>query len=191
MRIEVQKPNIIRVAYLPDPDEKEYPACTWAFFDFDTEEWLLNIQSDIGNYAHGWPVGKGETFLELCARMSDDYLEKKLFHENYTVFDKDATIQNFREYFEECEFSEERMESLLEDLRYKLDEYDLEECVPLAEYLVDEWNNENDIGIDCAWEHVESDLTAWQKRIVRIFVEHIQPKLREMLKEARHEETAV
>ena len=191
MRIEIKKPNVVRVAYLPDRADKDYQACTWAYFDFDTDEWLLNIQSDIGEYAHGWPVGKNETFLELCARMSDDYLERKLFHENYTVFDEEATIQNFREYFEDCEYEEERIEKLLEDLRWKFDEYDLEECVPLAEFLVDEWNNDNNLEIDCAYEHVESDLTAWQKRIVRIFTDHIQPKLRELVKEARNEQTAV
>ena len=182
MKIKVQKPHIIRIAYLPNPDDKEYPSCTWAFFDFDTDEWLLNIQSDVGNYAHGWPVGKGETFLELCARMSDDYLEKKLFHEDFTVFDEEATIENFREYFEDCEYDEERAEILLVDLRYKLDQYELEECVPLAQYLVDEWNDENDLDIDCAYEYVEADLTAWQKRIVEIFMKYVQPKLREIIK---------
>lgn len=182
MKIEVRKPNIVRIAYLPEPGAPHYSACTWAFFDFDVEEWLLNIQSDIGEYAHGWPAGKGETFLELCARMSDDYLEGKLFHENYTVFKKDATIENFREYFKECEFSKKRTERLLEDLHDKLDEYDLEDCVPLAEYLVDEWNNDHDLGIDCAWEYVEKDLTAWQKRIVQIFRDYVQPKLREIVK---------
>ena len=181
MKIEVQEPNIIRIAYLPDPKDKDYPACTWAFFDFDTDEWLLNIQSDVGEYAHGWPVGKGETFLQLCARMSDDYLESKLFHERYDVFDEEATIQNFREYFEDCEYDEEHTESLLEDLSRKLDEYDLEECVPLAEYLVDEWNNENGLDIDCAYEYVAKNLSAWQRRIIKIFVEHIQPKLREIV----------
>lgn len=185
MRIEVQRPNIIRIAYLPDPSDKEYPACTWALFDFDTDEWLLNIQSDVGEFAHGWPVGKSETFLQLCARMNDDYLERKLFHEKYTVFDEKATIEDFREYFQECEYDEDRIEELLEDLRLRLDEYDLEDCVPLAEYLVDEWNDENHLEIDCAYEHVASDLTAWQKRIVRIFVDYIQPKIREMLKEAQ------
>lgn len=183
MRILPQKPNYVRIAFLPEPDDPEYTACTWAYFDFDTDEWMLNIQSDIGEFAHAWPKGKGETFLQLCARMSEDYIEQKLFHENYTVFDEAGTLDNLREYLDDAGYDGDEIDDLIDDLRYTLDDYDLEKCVPLAEHLVCEWAEDNKLGLVEPWTLVESDLTAWQKRIVRIFTKYVQPTLKRILKE--------
>ena len=182
MKIEVCKPEITRIAYLPDVEDKGYTACTWAYFDFSPEKGLLNITSDCGDYSYRWPE-TGKKFWELMACVKTDYLMGKLFRESTKKFCQEETLDGIRDYLEDSEFDEYDMEEWLDDLRERFEEFDLEDCLPLAEFIVDEWNNENDIGIDCAYELVESDYTAYQKRIVKIFMEHIQPKIKEMIRE--------
>ena len=38
----------------------------------------------------------------------------------------------------------------------------------------------NDLDIDCVCELIVRDYTPWQKRIVRIFSEYIQPEIRKL-----------
>lgn len=48
--------------------------------------------------------------------------------------------------------------------------------------LVD-WNDDHDFDIDCIYERVVTDYTAWQKRIVEIFRDYVQPRIREIIRE--------
>lgn len=184
MKINVSKPNVVRIAYCPDGSDEEYNKCTWAFFDFDQDEWMLNIQSDVGNYAYGWPVPtEGETFLELCARMHGDYLGNKLFKDLPEEFDQEETLKKLKECLKDMDLPARRITRRIDDLRDELDLYDLDDCVPLAEYLIEKWNDDYELGIDNVYEYVVSRWSAWQKRIITIFENHIQPKLREMVED--------
>lgn len=182
MKIEISKPEIIRIAYLPDREDRNYSACTWAYYDFSPEKGLLNITGDCGNCSYQWPE-KGLQFWKLMASVKNDYLMGKFFRDSEKRFCKQETLDRLEEYFEECEYDPDQAEEWLDELEDKLDEYELEDCLPLAEFLVDEWNDENDIGIDCAYELVVSDYTPHQKRIVKIFLEYIQPKIKEAIRE--------
>lgn len=48
---------------------------------------------------------------------------------------------------------------------------------------LEDWNNDHDFDLDCIYERVVTDFTAWQKRIVEIFRDYVQPKIREIIKE--------
>ena len=48
---------------------------------------------------------------------------------------------------------------------------------------LEDWNYDHDFDIDCIYEDVATDYTARQKRIVEIFRDYVQPKIREIIKE--------
>lgn len=180
MKVNVECPAITRISYHQEKADPEYGSCLWAYFDFDTENWMLSIQSDCGSYAYSWPAGKGETFLELCARMHSDYLLNKLCKK--TQVDTDLTIEAARECLQEMGLDQEKVESAMEELEMLFDDVNCEESIPLARYLLEEWNGDNELEIDEAWNLAATDYEPCQLRIIKIFEEHIQPKIREMVK---------
>lgn len=66
MKLELQTPHIIRIAYRQEPGDYRYGSCLWANFDFDQDNGILSVLSDCGNYAYRWPE-TGNRFLQLMA----------------------------------------------------------------------------------------------------------------------------
>lgn len=218
MRVEIQRPDILRVTYLPDPEEKEYPGCTWARFDFDQGSGMLNIQSDCGNYGYRW-CETGCSFMELMVYVGEEYLIHKLCG-NPDKVNIEATLKEAREWvlLEEEEEIAERLEAgekeadivyalyaedsadegieavyavkeklmALRDLKYALGKYGSEIETGVCQKIISDWNDENNLDLDDVWELPQMEYTAQQKRIVRIFTEYIQPKIRKYLKEDGH-----
>jgi len=187
MKTEVQRPNIIRIAYHQEPNDPHYGSCLWAYFDLDLDKYMLNIQSDCGNAAYRWnATPETESFLHLLARIDDeDYLLKKLFGSYPDVVDFEATLDEVREEIgigdDECrrddtldDDARERLEGALEWLKYDLDNGDISSRASTA-FIIDQWSEEYDLGIDCVNECVHTDYTAWQKRIVGIMLSDIRP----------------
>lgn len=52
----------------------------------------------------------------------------------------------------------------------------------IAEFIIDEWNNDNNMELECAWEFVSTEYSHWERRIVKIFREHIVPEIRREVK---------
>lgn len=193
MNIEVEKPNIVRIKYHQEPDDPNYGSCMWAFYDFDLDEYILNIQSDCGDASYGWvKTPKSESFFHLMARINDDYLINKLFKDESV--DVDATIEQVRELLGIGEdedyrddyltiYEREEREEALNELKNTFYEYGHMSADACA-HLLDEWNREHDdYEISDIWEYVQTDFTAMQKRIVQIFADYIQPKIKEILRE--------
>ena len=189
MKIDVTRPEILRIAYRQEQGDKGYGSCLWAFFDFDLEEYALSIQSDCGNAGHAWYKAKSETFLHLMARISKEYLLNKLFEED--CVDVPATMERVRDELglyededEDEELDRERAEQDLEEL-----ESTLNMCNHIAEaqHALDEWAQEHEeYELWCdAWENAVGDYSSDQKKIGQIFEQHIQPKIREMLKQEK------
>lgn len=191
MKIEVEKPNIVRIAYHQDLNDPDYGSCMWAYYDFDLDKYMLNIQSDCGEAAYRWVATPNtESFLHLMARINDDYLINKLFNE--TVVDTDATLDEVKEWLgigEDEDYQldlsdgerKEREEALeeLKDQFYYYGEFDPCE----VKHILEEWNDDNNFGLDCVWERVVTDFKAGEKRIVKIFADYVQPKIRELVRE--------
>lgn len=191
MKIEALKPNIVRIAIHQEQGDLHYGSCLWGYYDFDLDRYMLNIQSDCGEAAYRWyETPDSESFLHLMARIDDDYLMNKLFKDDEV--DVSATVAKVREYLgigededyqddeltpwqrEEREEALEELEGLLEDV-----------CLSYGatqKALVD-WNDDHDFDIDCIYESVVTDYTAWQKRIVEIFRDYVQPRIREIIRE--------
>lgn len=190
MKLEVQKPNILRIAYHQEQGDPHYGSCLWAYFDFDLDEYMLNIQSDCGNAAYSWVATPDhESFLHLMSRINDDYLIHKLFREDEV--DVQATVAEAREWLgigEDEDYQQDDMtDEEREEREYALGELEelLNECTSEghAYRILDDWNDDNDFGLDCVWERVVTDFTVWEKRIVQIFSDYIQPKIQELVRE--------
>lgn len=182
VKIEAQKPNIVRIAYHQEQGDPYYGSCMWAYYDFDLDKYMLNIQSDAGNAAYRWvATPDSESFLQLMARIDDDYLLNKLFEES--VVDIEATKRELREWLESMDMDDGEIDDAMEDFDNKLDEDDIGRNISMAYRVVEDWNRENDLEIDMAFELVQTDFTAGEKRIVQIFADHVQPMIRELLKD--------
>jgi len=181
MKITREKPEIIRIIYRQEQSDPDLGSCPWAIFDLDPGRGMLNIQSDCGNYAYRWPEC-GEDFLKIFPRTTDEYLLEKLCGRPQEV-DTEATIKSVREYLEEMEIPKSRRKRLIGYLESTFSNYTLGDELSLAQFLVDEWNNDYDVEIDQAWELVETDYSAWQKRIVAIFQKHVVPEIEKVIAE--------
>lgn len=179
MNINVTHPEILRIQYRPEPNDKCYPACMWANFDMDMGTDTLTITSDCGTYSYGyWSVGPGG-FLKFLCGLHEDYLLKKLAKED--LFDPDATIDGLREDLEDSEeYSKKRIDSLIKDLRERMETMD--EDGKNVYGVIDGWNRAHKLGLIDLWEAPVYDYHPQAKRIVQIFIDHIQPKIREIVK---------
>lgn len=191
MKIKVEKPNIVRISYYQEQDDPHYGSCLWAYYDFDLDKYMLNVQSDCGDAAYRWvATPKTESFLHLMARINDDYLINKLYRE--TNVNIDATLAEVKDWLgigEDVDYQldlsddeREEREEALEELKDLFDEFG-NISPDAAGHILEEWNSDHGFDLDCVWERVVTDFTAWQKRVVQIFRDYIQPKIREMVRE--------
>jgi len=188
MKITREKPDILRIIYRQEREDEQYGSCLWAIFDLDPGRGMLNIQSDCGSYSYCWPE-RGENFLKLLAGdMADSYLLGKLCGKP-REFNAEATVESVKEYLKYAEYYEDeelnrlKIDEVIEDLENEFSEYDLSNEPGIAEFILDNWNSDNNMEMDCAWELVVKEYGAWQKRIVRIFREHIVPEIKRVLSE--------
>lgn len=191
MKVTREKPEILRFIYRQEQDDPHYGSCLWAIFDLDPGRGLFNVQSDCGNYAYRWPE-RGMDFLKLLAgNMTDSYLLGKLCGKP-KEFNAEATVEAVREYLKDAEYNEDEQKNRLfidmavKRLESEFSECDLSDEPGIAEFILDNWNSDNNMGIDCAWELVEKEYGAWQKRIVTIFKEHIVPEIRKAIMEGTY-----
>lgn len=189
MRIDVLKPNITRIAYHQTKDDEHYGSCMWAYYDFDLDRYMLNIQSDCGDAAYRWvETPKSESFLHLMARINDGYLMEKLFR--CEEVDVDATLDEVREWLGIGEDEDYQRDDLTDEEREEREEA-MNELEALlsgctseghAMQVLEDWNSDNGFNLDCIYERVVTDYTCWQKRIVQIFADYVQTRIREIVK---------
>ena len=137
----------------------------------------MNIISDVGNYAYKWvATPEHESFLELMARVTDGYLLTKLCG-SPKEFDYEATKDHFYDYADE-DGDKERLDEIFEEIESKY--------IPdNGETFIELFEQENDGWWCDVWEYPVYDYTPWQKRIVKIFDENIQPVIKELVKQEK------
>ena len=182
MRVKEVPVNIRCLEYRQDRDDPDYGSCLWARFYFNLEKYELNILSDCGNYAYKWmETPDSESFLELMARISDGYLLGKLCG-SPSEFDFDATKENLYNIHKNDEEAIEVLDRIFEEMDYEPNTADdFLRMFDDNNYL--DYENANYAYFSDTWEFPVMVYSAWQKRIVKIFAECIQPKIREILKE--------
>ena len=203
--LNIKTPNIMTMEFRQEKNDPDYGSCVWAVFHFDLDRYTLMIESDCGNYTYGWhPTSQFESFLHLMGRLDEEYLLDKL--SDRTVVDTETTWKAVEEYLKSVE------NRVIEDHAFNhFDEEDEEEENDEEEFKLtdDDWQDVRDACSEsseaiCYWELKEAlaytpldgvygefelceciNLTypARAKSIVRIFMEYIRPKCRELTKE--------
>lgn len=178
MKVTVEKPKIITLLYKQERSDADYGSLLWARFYLDTKNYTMSIESDCGNYSHGWyPTPDSESFLKLLCRMDSDYLLCKLAER--TVVDGDATWKALKDMIE-CEGEEleyfvwDELEAACYHQRSADDVYaavcEALKCTPL----------ENEIDAYSIYGCVEMDYRPNAKKIVQVFLTAIVPVLKEI-----------
>lgn len=199
MKIRQETPEIVRFSYRQEKgdgreqggqdDRKRedgygemlpYGSCAWANFDFDTKEYNLSIASDCGYYGYGWTVTKSESFLELMARISSDYLLNKLGEES--VVDWAATREAIEDAIEDLDYDEDEKGDAIAGLDTLEYDYQLTENIGATTVLIENWNEEH-LRISDIYEYIRTDYTGDLKRIAQVFERFIQPEIRKYLRE--------
>lgn len=182
MKIEIQKPNIVRIAYHQEKGDPHYGSCMWAYFDFDLDLYMLNIQSDCGNAAYRWHATPKESFLHLMERCDDGYMLGKMFDADQ--LDVDAILKEVREqaFSDDDEYIDDS-EREMRDIHIHDLEGDLNDCETKAEAasVIEEWAELHDYDVHDVWQTIVTDYTANAKKIFEIFRDFVQPKIREIL----------
>ena len=186
MHVEIEKPEIMTISYRQTEDDKDYGSCLWARFNFDLKNYSLTIESDCGNFGHGWvPTPNSETFLQLCARFNWGYLLDKISWQ--AVIDGGATFQKVKEL----------MAQLDEDALAAIDESGMEEIessfcslrdVTEAYMVICDVLSEN--GFKNKYDPceaaycIEKDYPVGAKTIAQIYRDYIQPEVRKLTRES-------
>lgn len=180
MKVTVEKPKIITLLYRQEKSDADYGSCLWARFYLDTYNYTMSIESDCGNYSHGWcPTPGSESFLHLLCRMDSDYLLCKLAER--TIVDGDATWSALKELLGDTIELEDHVWTELEGACYHQRDAD-DVCRNVADVL--EYTPAENLLDACSiYECVEMDYHCNAKKIVSVFLSCIVPVLREMEKE--------
>ena len=173
--------NIRCLEYRQEKGDKNYGSCLYARFYFNLDKYELNIISDCGNYAYKWvETPEHESFLQLMARIGEEYLLHKLCGEP-KEFDYEATKEHCYKWFGEDDEDREILDRIFENIEYDyepqtgddfirlFDEENYEEGRPKHAYFSD------------TWELPVYVYTADQKKICKIFKEKIQPIIWEIV----------
>lgn len=188
------KPAIRQFELRQEKDvDKDYGSCLWATIYVDTESYQLTINSDCGSYVYSWhPTPETESFEELLGRMDKGYLLDKMADMEFDFKGcVDATIKVIEDYFsskeedEEYESEEEKLEqkTMKDDIIQGLKKmfavnnpYDFRyEC---SELMIKFGFEDDDF--DCDYRIVSDAMKypACAERVIRLFVEYIQPILK-------------
>ncbi len=178
--------NIICLEYRQDRNDKDYGSCLYARFYFNLDKYELSIVSDVGNYSYKWTeTPDSESFLELMERVSEYYLRHKLCGDPQE-FDYEATKDHMYEYWYE-EPDKKVLDRIFEELEY---EDGVQNSADIFLMKFDENNYEDDnihhAYFSDVWEMLQYSYTAWQEKICKIFIDIIQPKIKEILENGKN-----
>lgn len=178
MTVTVEKPDIITLLYRQERSDPDYGSCLWARFHIDTKNYTMSIESDCGNYSHGWyPTPDSETFMHLLCRMDGGYLLGKLAER--TVVNGEETWKALKELVEDE--GKELEYHVMQDLEAAC--YHQKSADDVYRSVMDALEYtplEGKIDAYSVYGCVEMDYHCWTKKIVSVFKEHIVPVLREM-----------
>lgn len=179
-KVEIVKPKIITFEFHQEKEDDDYGSCLWARFNFDLENYCLQIASDCGDYGSSWiPTPKTETFLQLMTRCDTDYLLRKLSTES--EIDVDATYLAVKEFVVDSlgkEWSNSLYQSISDAccLHNESDVYN--ELVKVLE--------DHNICLDPnqyeLFSCIQKTYPRPAKRIINIFDKYIRPEIRKYLK---------
>lgn len=187
-KVEVITPPIITLEFRQEKGDKDYGSCMWARLVIDTENYDMHITSDCGNYGYGWiPTPKAESFLKLLSRMDAEYLLGKIASTD--TVDTEETYKHIKEYLEYIADGDtfEELDVDIESIYTACTYSNKRDCVDSVMSVIKHSELYDKAEEFELYENVCMTYSASQKKIGEVFKEHIQPKIRELLKEGEKE----
>lgn len=185
MTVTIEQPQILSLMYRQEKGDPDYGSCMWARFYLDLNNYTMTIESDCGNYTHGWvPTPKYETFLQLLARMDKDYLLYKISSES--VVDCDATWEAVEAMVRDAASweGEDLDLSIWEDIKAACYHHnDDREIVDALEYALRPTDLFKKLDYEQTYGSIVHDYPTNAKKIVEVFDTCIRPKIRELMEE--------
>lgn len=168
------------IEYRQEKTDNDYGSCMWAVFHFDLDRYDLMITSDCGGYSYGWtPTPNSESFLHLMGRIDKYYLIEKIA--NRTVFNSKETLTAVMDYvldlaeYNDVEIDDYDREKITDACKERTDRdcFDaLKDALDTSQVcdLFDEFELAECI---CMTHPIGA------KKVAEIFINHIQPIVRE------------
>lgn len=185
--VNVKKREIQVIEYRQERGDEDYGTCLWARFSFDTVSYTLNINSDCGEYSYSWrPTPETESFMQLCSRFDGEYLLGKF--SSRSEIDEENTYNEIERYLRGivfCEFDDQTWEKI----SAACTESDARVLVDGVMSAIDQTAVEfpNICEFDL-YECIVKDYPIAAKKIVQVFMDHIKPKIKELLTEPANAE---
>lgn len=180
--VEIKKPSTITLEFRQEKSDKDYGSCLWARFVFDTENYDMHIMSDCGNYGYGWiPTPEHESFLKLMSRINEDYLLDKIASRE--TIDNEKTYENIKFLLEQC--ADDELEDIgidLEEIESACNNRSVNDVLDGVRAELKYTSLDRHIEDYELYENISMDYSASQKKIAEVFKNHIQPKIKELLK---------
>ncbi len=181
----VQKENTGITRYsirfpLVDNPEIHY-RCNWADIYLDHDRYTLMACTDCGNYVYGWPESEHESFIKFLAGIGKEYLLKKI--SKRTEFDlgksKNSIIEELQEEMicakdHGFEDDVQEFETQIEEVE-EIEDVDEETFLELVEGMTN-------LDRSCLEELIDLEYPAWAKTFSEVFVNYLQPILKEEIK---------
>lgn len=181
MKVDVYRPDVVRISYTQEEGDRGYGSCMYANFDFDQNNYVMTVCSDCGYASYKWrATPDSESFFQLMARIDPEYLIEKLFEANFV--DARKTVNYIRTFLDGGYRLTDEMKTALVDLEYELDEYGL--TIDEAKERMRNWCMAHFVFCEYVFDYLVPDYSADQKKICEVFKDYIQPKIREILSSA-------
>lgn len=181
MKVTIENPNIITLLCRQEKSDPDYGSCMWARFYLDTKNYTMSIESDCGNYSHGWfPTPDSESFLELLSRMDQHYLLGKI--SSRSVIDEDETWKLVKEVVEDAaQFDSVDLDSdMWEEIERACCNGNTRDVVDEVLSALESTDLYGKVDPYSLYECVQKDYPVSAKKIVAVFCSCIQPKIKEI-----------
>lgn len=168
------KPNMFCLEYRQEKGDEDYGSCLWARFVFNLDRYELSITSDCGKYGYKWcETPEHESFLELMARIHDDYLLSKIYG-GADVFDYEGTKEWAYAFYSDDGEDKEKLDEIFEQVEWS-------GYPDSAREFLKTFDDESDGYFVDTWELPVYKYPPNALKIVSVFEEHIQPYIEKYL----------
>ena len=172
MTVNEIKQNYLCLEYRQEPKDRDYGSCLWARFLFNLDRYELSISSDCGNYGYKWTeTPKAESFLHLMARTDSGYMMDKLYGPA-DIFDFEETKKAIYKYYNKVEGNADPLDEIFWEMEIQGEPDRAEDFCRIY----------SDAGGEEPWLFIKYIYPSNALKIIEVFRDHIQPKIREILR---------
>ncbi len=180
MQLIIKPTNSTLYSFKLEHGDELYHHCMWGRVILDHDAYTLFAETDCGNYTYGWkPSPEHESFLQLMARIEEEYLLSKIADRNTILFEPsvEKTIKNIKEVFSGR--PEKEVNEICTAVR-EIDRYSDEGFFYEVDDILSHYGYTDALHI----VEIEKDYPLRAKTFAKIFCTIIQPAIRRQLSES-------